>query len=492
MQELIPLLTPNQTAYALNINLHTLNVLVENGIIPHTYIQDNNTQELRFNPYVLDGWLQTNPKITLDNEEPTDTLREYYKSRHPGIIQSLKAFDSNFATKRKAKGYNLVKVPNKRYGFLFYVRYIVKGRLVHSRWNTHTNDQTAAGQFAVKNREKILSNYYAKRQPQTLSKGLYHILNNYYKTDSPYFNEARQRGRVIKTKTQQMYHNWTCDVLIPFLRDNSVSSFDDITPPLITKLQTKLLTSGLKPQTINQYIGSTNAVFRHIVMNGTIAENVFNKITQLKENQGTKARACYEIQQITGVFNHKWHEELEYLLCLIIYTTGMRNSEIERIQMQDIIKISECHFINILDSKTVNGIRIVPLHPFVLEKITAYAKKHDIPKDVYIFPCKDGSHVYREANRILGQRLHRKLGIALTNVEQYLTEQYITFYSGRHFWKTLMNANDLGDVEEFFMGHKVSNDVAKRYNHRDKQGQDMLLKKARKVYSILDKWVFKA
>jgi hypothetical protein len=41
------------------------------------------------------------------------------------------------------------------------------------------------------------------------------------------------------------------------------------------------------------------------------------------------------------------------------------------------------------------------------------------------------------------------------------------------------------------MGHKVSKDVSERYNHRDKQGQKRLLAKAREVFKILDKTLFK-
>jgi hypothetical protein len=54
-----------------------------------------------------------------------------------------------------------------------------------------------------------------------------------------------------------------------------------------------------------------------------------------------------------------------------------------------------------------------------------------------------------------------------------------------------MNAGDLGEVEEYFMGHKVSNDVSKRYNHRDKQGQGKIAQKAQAVFKILDKNLFK-
>jgi hypothetical protein len=65
------------------------------------------------------------------------------------------------------------------------------------------------------------------------------------------------------------------------------------------------------------------------------------------------------------------------------------------------------------------------------------------------------------------------------------------FISGRHFWKTLMNSEGLGDeVEELFMGHRVSGDVSKLYNHKDKQGKGRIIAKAKKVFAILDKKVF--
>jgi hypothetical protein len=41
------------------------------------------------------------------------------------------------------------------------------------------------------------------------------------------------------------------------------------------------------------------------------------------------------------------------------------------------------------------------------------------------------------------------------------------------------------------MGHKVSKDVAKRYNHLDKQGKEKLLEKAHEVFSILDRRLFR-
>ena len=494
MREIPLLLTANQAAYALNINNNTLDVLVHNGIIPHTYIQGQDGKELRFDPYRIADWMQSKPQITLGENEYIDSLRTYFTKTFPETIETLQTLDGQFSIRRKGKGYNLVKVPNKRYGFLYYVRYIEKGKLIYSRWNTHTNNEEIANQFAEENREKILHDYYERKQQRNAKPNLYKVLKDYYKTGSVYFEEIKKRGRRISPKTQNAHNNWIHKILMPFLRRNKVIDYPDVTPPLLAKLQTELLAKGNNPRTVNRAINGASTIFDHLVMNGIINENVFKKTKPLRDIGNTKARGCYEINKIAGVFNHKWREELEYFLNLIIYTTDMRNSEIEKIQPQDIIKIKDCHFINIQESKSENGIRIVPIHPFVYNKITAHIKKYRIPDDGYLFSPNGRRNFhkkYTNAALTLGEKLHSKLGIALPDVKEYLRKQNITFYSGRYFWKTLMNANGLGDVEEYFMGHKISNDVAKRYNRKDKVGQDMLLKKAREVFRILDRWVFK-
>jgi integrase len=162
----------------------------------------------------------------------------------------------------------------------------------------------------------------------------------------------------------------------------------------------------------------------------------------------------------------------------------MRNSEIEKIQANDLIELDGVHFVDIKESKSKNGIRLVPLHDFVYKKIQRYIKRSG--KRGYIFSDHGGpkqSTLYNQANVLLGQKLNLS--------ENDLAEQKITFYSGRHFWKTLMNSDELGDdIEEYFMGHKVSGDVSKNYNHKDKQGREKLIEKAKEVFAILEKRLF--
>jgi integrase len=244
---------------------------------------------------------------------------------------------------------------------------------------------------------------------------------------------------------------------------------------------------GIKPQTINRYIASIRSLFDFFVIDGQVKTNPCKALPALRELEDwKKIRGCYEISKLKGVFNQQWPDQFSYLLCLVIYTTGMRNSEIERIQVKDIVTINNIHFIDIPKSKTRSGVRMVPLHEFVHEKLCAFIRGKSENDCIF----KKGK------SKKLGSIPYEQANLALAKYTGYSAEQLekenITFYSGRHFWKTLMNSEDLGDIEEYFMGHKVSSDVAKRYNHRDKQGREKLLEKARKVFAILDKRIFKA
>jgi integrase len=439
-------LTPGQLKTVLEIYEHTLSLLAANGLHLHNDGQHD---------------LHTAGNVTRNAAEP----------------------------ERKPKGYSLSKVPSKKYGFTYYVRYQDKGKTVPSRWSTGTGDPGLAEKFASENRDRLLSAYLSKEPQKT---GLYPVLRGFYKPGSTYLKEVRSRGRQLSDHTANTYHNFIIKKLVPFLRRRGIREFADIKPPLVLKLQNRLLENN-KPQTVNYFIGAVKTAFDYLVMEGTIQENVFSKTTSLTVPLKQKrVRGCYDIDEIYGVFNRRWPDRFACLLCLVIYTTGLRNSEIERIREQDITKIGNIRFINIRESKTANGIRLIPLHPFVYEKIRRHSAKNGPYPGGYIFfrhGRNNESAVYSGANTVMGS-LVKKMPPRDASAE--LNSQGITFYSGRHYWKTLMNAEKLGDVEEFFMGHKVSSDVAQRYNHKDRQGRTMLVKKAGEVFRALDRRLFKA
>jgi integrase len=478
------LLTEHQITKIFNINPITLKKLVSEGKIPVT----NQGSRPRFDMNTISNWMLNNPLVENEEEIYLNKIQAEWREKSPDVFAALQAIDlkvvAHSNAQKNPKRYSLIKRPSKKYGYLYYVRYVDNGKLIPSKWNTHTNIISEAEKFAQQNRIRILSEYYARHSAKNEDNKLYSILAEYYNSGSIYLEKDRNRNRTLNEKTRSVYYHFMNKKFIPYLQDNNIKTFEGIDPPVIANFQDYLLARGTKPQTINRYFSCINAVFDQLLITGIIKENPLDRIKSLKMGaKSTDIRGCHEIDKMKGIFNTQWDDTLSYMLCLMIYSTGMRNSEIEKIRANDIIELDGIHFVDIKESKTNNGIRLVPVHDFVYKKIQRYINQANKQGEDYIFSAHGGpnqSTGYNKANGLLA----KKLNIS----EDELEKQGITFYSGRHFWKTLMNSEGLGDdIEEFFMGHKVSGDVAKNYNHKDKQGKEKLLEKAKEVFAILDK-----
>jgi integrase len=480
------ILSTCQAAKILNINENTLNALVSCGHIPHVSIKSENGQKYFFNTKDIRSWLRQG--ISLNQKPPVASLKRSLQKQFSQELADLRKYDKQFITPRKGKGYTLTKVKNKKLGFVYHVRYIEAGKLVPTRWSTHTSDYDAAVDFALLNREKLLSEYNLRKKPQEKNGRLYYVMSHYYDKNSRYLKNDALRGRTISEESRQVYHNSLQNHFVKFLKKHKIKTFEEIDAPLLARFQDSCLADGSKPQTIGHYISNISAIFDYLLIRGQVKTNPCKSLRALKIGKDDqKVTGCPDAKKIKGVFNKRWNNNLSYILCLLIYTTNMRNSEIERIRPKDLIMIKNIHFINITESKTENGTRIVPLHNFVYRKLMAYIRRNNKGLEDFIFKPETrkrlGSYTYKIAYTDLAENSKYK------TVDNF-TNENIKFYSGRHFWKTLMNANDLGDVEEYFMGHKVSDDVAKRYNHRDKQGQSKIVQKAKEVFKILDQKLF--
>jgi integrase len=488
MTHLIPSLSARQLADIFDISDATVLSLAKRNQIPCSYSSDTSGRKRpRFNLDAVASWLQSHPAFPLAGSSPLVRVKEAFKLRFPDAIAELKILDSEFSRKKRGKGFSLMKVHSKKFGFLYYVRYILNGSVVPSKWCTHTNNRDKAALFALSNRERLLPAYFQKKNAAMpyLKQNMFALLELYYAKDSAFLRECKARGRTLSEKTRSVYYHFVTNVFIPFLREKKIKTFDALTPPLMVDLQNRLLLDkGNKPVTVNRYFSALNSMFSHFLMKGCVDENVLSKVKPLKE-VGSVARGCHEIERLRGVFNAAWEDETSYMLCLMIYATGMRNGEIARIRLKDVVEKGGEYFINVCKSKTRNGLRLVPLHGFVYGKLNGYIQENNIQADDYIFSKKgyNQSAVYKNANGTLGARL----GVGGGELES----EGITYYSGRHYWKTLMNAEKLGeDAEEYFMGHKVSREVRKRYNHKDKQGEEKIIEAARKIFAILDTRLF--
>jgi integrase len=483
------LLTPSQVASVLQINENALDMLVRNGQIPHTTISTKHGNFVRFNPHLVESSLQNMLPVDIDEKKYLECLRKRYATKYPKAIQTLKKLSQHFVEPRKPKGYSLHKVTNKKTGFVYYVRYIVDGQLLRTRWSTHTNNVSLAEQFAIENRERLIAEYLQKKNLDKPLPSPVAFMKKYYEKNSPCLIIDARRGRKIGERTRQVYHNTIIKHWIPYLKKQGVKTIAEIDTPFMARFQNYCLNKGIKPQTVNHYVSYINQIFSYLHREGNIKINPCVSLSAIRVSEDKyEQRGCYEIKLLQGVFNKRWNDELSYLLCLVIYSTGMRNIEIDQMRVRDIIEIDKVHYIDIPKSKTKNGVRIIPLHDFVYKKLCRYIRKNGKSPDTLIFCQENGKALSRKRYT----EAYIDLGRFTGYTQEQMREEHISFYSGRHFWKTFMNAHNLGDVEEYFMGHKVSGDVAKRYNHRDKQGQKAISKKARDVIDILDRYLFKS
>ena len=476
----------------LNLAPLAVNALIATREIPHEAIIDGT---IYFCPESVIAWGKTRPNLTIGGTHCIEQYKMRFAAEAPGAAQDLKEFGKQFAERKPPKLYYLVKISSKKMGHTWYVKYSDNGRLVPSKWSTGTSDEYAAAAFAIKNREAILSDYYARKAKKPAD--IYKLFSSYYEKDSELLNADVNRGRKLCDKRRRQCLNGIKKKFIPFLRKNNVRVIEDIDAAMLSRFQDHLLKTML-PKSVNDHVSSVRIMFERMVSTGYVNTNPFAGLPAIKKGKSKKT-GCYEIDKVNGAFNQEWkpaqpvgktsekakskaeaNTSAHHILCLLIYATGMRNSEINRLQLSDIVKIGGETFIDIPKSKTPNGERKVPLHPFVHKKLLEYAKGSDV-----IFPQVGKTFEKRcsEANIVLGERLG--------HTPESLEADNIRFYSGRHFWKTLMSSENLGEnAEKLLMGHKVHGDIANTYNHLDKVGAEKLGKVARDVFAVLDRCLF--
>ncbi|GMO42647.1 MAG: hypothetical protein Ta2F_18510 [Termitinemataceae bacterium] len=235
------------------------------------------------------------------NTDTVKYLRAYCAAQFPLTIKTLQIIDKDYTAPKRSKGYCLSKVKNKKLGFVYYVRYSEAGKIIPTRYCTHTNDLEEAEIFAVKNREQLIKKYNAGKRVREQNDTTYNILSSYYEKNSIYMQIDTNRGRIFCDERRRRYCNIINKSFIPFLKRENIRNFNEIDNATITKYQNYLLSCKKKPQTVNNNITSISSAFRTLSSIGEIKQNPFNNIVLLKvRNENRKLTGCYEVDAIKG------------------------------------------------------------------------------------------------------------------------------------------------------------------------------------------------
>jgi integrase len=170
-----------------------------------------------------------------------------------------------------------------------------------------------------------------------------------------------------------------------------------------------------------------------------------------------------------------------------------------KIQFNDIEKINDLYFLYVRGTKSKNAKRKVAIHNALYKALKNYVKEKGI---------EDGKPIFKGLYNDVFRQASFQMGSILGYNEDQLLEKGICFYSGRHFFKSILaigNLEKIGDIpldfQELFMGHPFREERIKdnesgikeySYKHLDSEsiGNELLYRKGKEVIKVLDYFFF--
>lgn len=257
--------------------------------------------------------------------------------------------------------------------------------------------------------------------------------------------------RKVKPATAQSYKNST-DEFSKFLKNPPITR---ITPSDVTRWQEHLAKKGNVPRTIDGKVGVIKAIYNFAIKQQYTREAnpAENRDLLSKKQKQRGGYAIFEKEELDLLFRSEFFKEQQtkdpdyahaVLLCLF---TGCRISEITNLKVDQFKTSSKgTPYITIRDSKTLAGIREVPLHPYISIVMTFF-KKGKINK-VFKYIEKEG----KGSGNAVGKKFARNLDSA------GITREKLVFHSLRKFVNNEMLRNKVSLEHRCqFIGHELDN-----------------------------------
>ena len=246
---------------------------------------------------------------------------------------------------------------------------------------------------------------------------MYKLLEGYYEKGSELLEADVNRGRALCDRRRRVALNAVKKKLVPFLRKCGAREIGDIDTAMLSRFQDSLLKT-LSAKTVNDVVSTARMMFKRLVATGYAKTNPFAGLPAVKKGDG-KMTGCYEVGKVGGVFDREWEDPSHSLLCLLIYSTNMRNCEINKIRLGDIEEIGGAAFLSVRGTKTESAERRVPLHPFVRKRLEGHAGDRDLA-----LPQRGKCFVK------LCSAANKSMGACMGHTPEMLKAENIRFYSG--------------------------------------------------------------
>ena len=237
-----------------------------------------------------------------------------------------------------------------------------------------------------------------------------------------------------------------------FLKNPAITR---ITASDVTRYQEFLAEKGNGVRTIDNKISIVRAVFNFAVKQGYTRNGnpAQNRALLTKKQRLKGGYAIFEKEEIEQFFNSEFFKEQEekdpdYTTAVLFgLFTGCRIGEITSLKKDNFKKSTTgINYLVIRDSKTNAGIREVPLHPYLLERISEFLdKKTD---KIFKYVEKEG----KGTGNAVGKKFARNLEGAK------ITREKLVFHSLRKFVNNELMKNGVSLENRCqFIGHEIEN-----------------------------------
>ncbi len=235
----------------------------------------------------------------------------------------------------------------------------------------------------------------------------------------------------------------------------------------------KKLESGTHAVTINDHMSILRGFFDYCIKNRIAKmENPAKDVNIVGADNKSESYEPYSLEELKKIFNPplylKWLGKKPdfYWGPLLAMFTGARAEELASLNLSQVIEIYGVPAIRILDGKTKNARRIVPIHDQLIDlgfwEYVQVMRKAGYDK---LFPhLKDGKNGYHK-------NLTRQFGEYLDKPEVNIVDPLKVFHSFRHMVITLLTDKQVNDgMKRAMVGHDITTILTAhdKYIHPDR------------------------
>ena len=270
-------------------------------------------------------------------------------------------------------------------------------------------------------------------------------LNNYVTE----FLEYLKYQRDYSDKTIESYKR-EIDHFVNFMKEEDFSSFDEVQYRFLRGYLTRLYENNLSKNSINHKMSSLRSFYRYLMKKDIVKDNPFLLI----ESQKTPKRNpdfLYPEEMMELLDSIQTTDELgkrNKAILELMYASGLRNSEVVNLQLQDVDLQNQLLLIHGKGNKD----RYVPFHDYALDALLVYLQ--EARSGLMVKANEEHSYVF--VNNRGNQMSNRGLQDIIDRIcFNYDATKKIHPHTIRHSFAThLLNAGaDLRTVQEL-LGHE--------------------------------------